>query len=260
MEVLALRDKPDPIVSLQPPALEDPLKGRTGLGVDDQQLVLVELDLEREFRVHDGDRRAAVVEQEILVFPEHALEHQPLHALAGEFATVGGGVVRGFEDHVAAVAERLEQVEERGEQVFTRHGGDHGRHPGAGPRINVRVVPEAGLGHHVEVPAWADRFGEREPAVPAAGEVGFHRGAVGGGGLFAGGGNRPQDRGGERRAGVVEETHGWTGRDGGCLRRAPESKGTTNLGHAFAPCGPAASPRKPPCAAPRVADPEAGAS
>ena len=81
-----------------------------------------------------------------------------------------------------------------------------------------------------------------------------------GGGLFAGGGNRPQDRGGERRAGVVEETHGWTGRDGGCLRRAPESKGTTNLGHAFAPCGPAASPRKPACAAPRVADPEAGAS
>ena len=75
------------------------------VGIDEQQLVLVELNFHRAVGVERGHAGAAVVQQERLVVVERALEDHRVHVLAIEIG-VGArfGVVARFHDHVDDVA------------------------------------------------------------------------------------------------------------------------------------------------------------
>ena len=54
------------------------------VAVDDQQLVLVELHFLRDVRIEHGQAGAAVVDQQVLVLPEDALQHRHVDVLAVE--------------------------------------------------------------------------------------------------------------------------------------------------------------------------------
>ena len=84
VEVLPLRDEPHPVVAPQAEVGKDAFEGAAGMGVNNQQLVLVELNLDRPLRMEDRDPGAAVVEEEILEVPKDALEHRPLDPFAGD--------------------------------------------------------------------------------------------------------------------------------------------------------------------------------
>jgi len=84
VHVLPLGHQPQPVVSVEAAGPQDPFERLAGRRVDDQELVFVELHLERLLRMHHGDSGTAIVEKEIVEFPQQALEHQPLDALAGE--------------------------------------------------------------------------------------------------------------------------------------------------------------------------------
>ena len=99
-------------------------------------------------------------------------------------------LVRCFQDDVERVAERLEQLQERFEQVFAGDRGDEGGQAGAAAWVDIGVMPVAGAGDDIELPARADGVCEREGAVVTAGEMGLQRGAVGAGDRpFRGGGS-----------------------------------------------------------------------
>ena len=99
------------------------------LAVDDQQLVLVELHFLRHVRVQHGDARAAVVEQQVLVVAEHALEHRQVDVLAVQVDVAA--VLRGcgwFPAPRRPRAQRVEQLQEHVEQLLVRGGGHQHRH------------------------------------------------------------------------------------------------------------------------------------
>jgi len=211
--VLPLGDDPHRVVPRQPLATQDVGEGLAARGVDDQELVLVKLHLEGPLGVHHGDSRTAVVGQQVLEVPEHALEDRPLDPLPDVLAPMVAAVlVTRLEDHVAGLTERLEQGHEGLKEPFARNRGDDRRQPRRRAGVGIDVEPVALLGHDVEPPAGANCLGEREASVAATGEVGFEGAAVGAGerlgslGLAAGEGVGEGLKGGHKNRCGAEET------------------------------------------------------
>ena len=159
--------------------------------------------------MHDRDPGTAVVEQQVFEIPKHAFQHEPFDPLTGELRAAGiagAAFMRGFQHHVAGIAERFEQAEKGVEKLLARDRRDERGQPRSRAGIAVAVEAVACLRHHIELPARADRLGERKAAVAAAGEVRLEGGPVRTGDHPLGGG---------RTAGalhgvdvVVEESHG----------------------------------------------------
>ena len=196
------------------------------MGVNDQQLVLVELDLDRPLRMEDRDPGAAVVEEEILEVPQDALEHRPLDPIAGDLDGGAAVAVARFEDDVDRVAERFEEAEEGLEEILARDGTDQRRQLGPGGGIDVGVEAISGLRHDVELPAGPDGVGEGEAAVTTAGEMGLERRAVGGRHIGDGRGTAAGLGGGEV---VVEKAH-----DGGAEEKCGDGRTVRDYPRRFA--------------------------
>src|SRR5712691_2360230 len=73
VHVLALGDELEPVVAVDAQLLQEDLEGTDVGGVDDQELVLIELDLHGALVRQDGDAGAAVVGQQIFEFAAMAL-------------------------------------------------------------------------------------------------------------------------------------------------------------------------------------------
>ena len=204
--MLRLGNEPQAVVSLEPAFTQHALEGHAGRGVGHDELVLVELHLHREFGMHHRDAGAAVVQQEILVLPEDTLQHEPLDTVADVLDAVDALGVGGLEHHVHRVAEGCEEVEERLEEILARCGGDEGGKPAPALRIDPGVVSVARPRDDVELPARANRVGERELAVACAGHVGRERRIIRTRGPRRRGWDGPEGRGRQGRV-LVEETH-----------------------------------------------------
>ena len=125
--MLPLRDEPHPIVATEPEVRKHAFEGAAGMGVDDEELVLVKLHLDGTLRMEDRDPGAAVVEEEILEVPKHALEHRPLDPFAGVLDGRRAVAVARLENDVDGVAERFEKAEKGLEEIFARDGTDQRR-------------------------------------------------------------------------------------------------------------------------------------
>ncbi len=82
--------------------------------VDDDKLVFVELDFERNLWIQDCDTGTTVVGEQFFVIIEHAFEHGQIDMLAIQvgvtFALLG---MTGFQDDIDFGAQRGEQIDEQ---------------------------------------------------------------------------------------------------------------------------------------------------
>src|SRR5438132_1715712 len=101
MEVFPFGDELHGIVARQTGLFQDGFKGLEIVGVDDQQLVFVELDFHRAVDADDGHARATVVEEQIFIIIKMAGEHWQIDALAIEIVMSAAlALMAGFEDHI----------------------------------------------------------------------------------------------------------------------------------------------------------------
>src|SRR3990172_3189758 len=119
MDVLGLGDELHFIVAADTPLGKGLLELIQPGAVDDQQLVLVELNFLRDARVEHGHAGAAVVQQQVLVFPEDALEDRQVDVFSVKvLVSLAGAVMAGVEPHVDDVSQRVQQVEKDVEEVL----------------------------------------------------------------------------------------------------------------------------------------------
>src|ERR1700685_3114901 len=165
MDVFGLRDELDLFVAVDRKAFEDRLEFRQVLAVDDQQLVLVELHLERNAGIEHGNAQAAVVEQQILVIVENALQHRQVDVLAVQVEMAAVALVAGFQHQVHFVPQWVQELEEQIQHRFSA-GGTH-QNGNLDPRVRVlvNVVPVTGAGNHLQIVRGPDGVRQQEASV-----------------------------------------------------------------------------------------------
>ncbi len=153
---------------------EDPLVAREVRAVDDEQLMLVELDFLWHSRIEDRDAGAAIVDQEILVVPENALEDRHVDMFAVKVGVLAGTMAMArLEHHVDHGAEFLDQFEESVEHPLA---GDRGHQDGDFVLpflVAVDIVTIPCRRDDLEVERRANRLGQGELAVAGHLEMGF---------------------------------------------------------------------------------------
>jgi hypothetical protein len=128
VQVLAFGDELERGVAANAGLEEDALKRLEILGVDDQQLVLVELDLHGPAGADHGNPGAAVMHEKVFKVAAVALQDRQVNLLAVQ-VLVGSAVtvMTGFHDHVDHFTEWIEQIEKHIEEPFARNRGDQNR-------------------------------------------------------------------------------------------------------------------------------------
>jgi hypothetical protein len=110
VEVFGFGDELEGVVSLEAEVFEDLFEGFEILGVDEEELVLVELHFHRAVRIKGGEAGTAVVKEERFVIVEGTFEDDGVHMLAIKVGVDPRlALVRRLHDDVDLVTKRGER-------------------------------------------------------------------------------------------------------------------------------------------------------
>lgn len=166
VEVFAFGDKPKFVVADDAVIAENLGEGADIGGVNDEELVLVELDFHRTVRGHDGEAGATVIQDEVFEVAAMAFEDRQVDRFAEEIdVTRAVGFVAGFEDNVHDIAKRVEEVEEGIEEFVARQRGGEDGNLEAGFFIAIGFDAEGFARGDGSFLPGADRVGELKVAV-----------------------------------------------------------------------------------------------
>lgn len=135
------------------------------ISIDDEQLMFIELDFQRDSGFEDGNACVPVITQKIFVLPEHALKDWEVDMLSVEIGMMGVLSMACFEYDVDHCAQRVHEIHEDFKQLLPRDCS-HENGDSASALFSYPVIMTVSLlWNDFPVIRRPDRFGQLEVAI-----------------------------------------------------------------------------------------------